>query len=83
MRRSVAELIFDRTSGKTCAKLYIFGLSFPSRKQSYLYKRGVALEDVILDRALAKSDLADLGKVLVALQCGNKTENVAKILLDR
>ena len=39
--------------------------------------------DSVLDRALAKRDLADLRKVLLALQCGNKTENVAKILLDR
>ena len=67
-------MIFDRTSGKTCAKSYIFGLSFPSSEQGYLYKWSVALEDGVLDRALAKSDLADLGKVLVALQHENKTE---------
>ena len=61
----------------------ISGLPFPSSEQGYLYKRGVALEDGVLDRALAKRDLADLRKVVLALQCGNKTENIARILLDR
>ena len=39
--------------------------------------------DGVFDRALSKRDLADLGKVFLALQCGNKSDNVAKILLDR
>ena len=76
-------MIFGRTYGKTCAKSYILGLTFPSSEQGYLYKRGVALEDGVLDRALAKRDLADLRKVVLALHCGNKTENIARILLDR
>ena len=33
-----------------------------------LYKGGVALEDGVPDGALTKSDLADLGKVLLALK---------------
>ena len=33
-----------------------------------LYKGGVALEDGVTDGTLAKSDLADLGKVLLALK---------------
>ena len=33
----------------------------------YLYKGGVALEDCVRDSTLAKSDLADLGKGLLAL----------------
>ena len=39
--------------------------------------------DGVLDGALSKRDLADLGKVLLALQCGNNSDNVAKILFDR
>ena len=61
----------------------IFGLSLPSSEQGYLYKWSVALLDGVFDRALAKRDLTDLGKVLLALQCGNISDNVAKILLDR
>ena len=36
--------------------------------EANLYKGGVALEDGVTDGTLAKSDLADLGKVLLALK---------------
>ena len=63
--------------------IYNFWPVFPSSEQGYLYKWSVALEDGVLDRALAKRDLADLRKVVLALQCVNKTKNIARILLDR